>query len=189
MKRMIALLAAVAMLAALAACTPLQPRERSIEELGSTIEQAGLFWQDWWYHQGRFAEEHMEELPDNMPDYLPQRAWARLLPSSGFAHVNQIRDHLLQLYTDEQLARTEFPVVFYQYGDTLYVCVTRAGFSRPDWNTAMHELVEQRDGYAVVNTTVLVGSWHRQPEDAHEVPVTFRTTLRDGRVDAQEELV
>ena len=162
---------------------------RTIEELGGTISVAGAFWEDWWNLKGPFAWEHLESLDwDEVPEHLKARttAWNRLLPSSGFESLDDIRNYLLRYYTeswvDAEMACEWF--AFAWYDGALYVDGTRAGFPRPDWGTAVHTLIEQEGGHAVVETVVYWGSWHRYPhEDVYSWEVPYIFTFIDGRID------
>jgi len=132
------------------------------EELVEVIVAAGTFWEDWWDLRGRFAPEHIEE--ETVPAHLVG-FYSKLLPTSGFESLDDIRNYLLQYYTENwvnlELSR-ELPV-FIEYDGILYIATARAGFPRPDWETATHILIEQNGSHAVVETVVLVGTWHAEP--------------------------
>ena len=204
MKRLIAL--AFVGLIVLAGCTngattpytetttasPAAPQEYTIEQLGATIVAAGEFWEDWWNMRGPFAHEHIEELPwEDTPEHLLR--FSRFLPSSGFESLADIRAHLLQYYTEawvDAALAGEFSA-FVEYDGLLYVDTTRAGFSRSNWETATHTLVEQEGGRAVVETTVMHGAWHRIPyePDIEASPVQYTFTFVGGRIDQVESPV
>jgi len=160
----------------------------TIEELGETIVAAGTFWEDWWQLSGRFT--HIDwDGSINMPEHLVEErglGMFALLSTSGFESIDDIRNHLLQYYTeawaDAELSR-DF-AIFVEYDDVLYVDGTRAGFARPNWNNATHVLVEQEGSRAVVETTFLHGAWHRGYEYAYPVRAIYRFTFIDGKIDA-----
>jgi hypothetical protein len=182
------------------------PHIFSITELGETITAAGAFWEDWWNHRGVFSFENVgipawddwEASPEQrsvMPDYLAERGQSLglLLPTSGFESISDIRNYLSQYYTptwieasfDEGIPYTGIP--FAEYEGTLYVDITRAGFPRPNWETATHALIEQDDNHAIVETTVLWGSWHREPyDDAYPWEVLYRFTFINGKIETVE---
>jgi len=161
----------------------------SLDELGTTIVNAGNFWEEWWNLEGRFADEHIGEAAE--AEHLLASGFSQFLPTSGFESMNDIRAYLLQYYTENGLAEVEaewFP--FAEYEGNLYVATARAGFPRPDWTTAEHALIEQNGNRAIVETTVLVGSWHREPEaNAYAVETVYRYTLIDGRIDQVEQII
>ncbi|MCL2216805.1 MAG: hypothetical protein FWB91_07260 [Defluviitaleaceae bacterium] len=85
-----------------------QPRQYTLDELGETIVAAGEFWEDWWWRSGAFSWEHIDDSRRNWqpwveeitPAYHPlSRGFSILLPSSGFASLNEIGTHLMQFYT------------------------------------------------------------------------------------------
>lgn len=169
--------------------------EWTIEELGATIVAAGMFWEDWWNLRGAF--EHIEWVDmDELPEYITATrgfAFARSLPESGLTSLDDVRNYLLQYYTEEWIESAltyGVPYVgspFVEYDGVFYIDGTRAGFPRPDWESASHSLIEQDGSHVVVETTVLWGSWHRVPYDyAHPWEVLYRFTFVDGRIDAIE---
>jgi len=133
-----------------------------------------------------------EEYLARFPEHLRERGffWVQLLPSSGFESLSNIRDYLLQYYTERWVDAELFGefTKFVEYDGVLYVCGARAGLSRANWETAEHELIEQDGSRAVVETTVMHGAWHREPyeEDIGAVPVQYRFTFVDGRIDQVE---
>ena len=173
--------------------TPESPLEHTIEELGETIVVAGIFWEDWWAFTGLFAVEHIQWFESSeRPEYLSEKGhdWGWFSPESGLE--NDIRNFFLQHYTEAglnaELTRRFFPIV--EYGGVLYICGTRAGFARPNWETATHILIQQEGSRAVVETTVLVGGWHRtdiNPMD-YAWEEQFRFTLVDGRIDSIDKI-
>jgi len=171
----------------------------TIEEMGATIVAAGSFWEEWWSLTGRFDyHQHFVEFDwEPLPEYLCERglSFGMLLPSSGFAGINCIRDYLLKYYTeawvDAELFHAASP--FVEYKDTMFVDITRVGSVRPNWETATHTLIEQNGGHAVVETTVLWGGWHRLApgddiENAFPREVTHRFIFADGKIDSPGRL-
>ena len=167
--------------------------QRTIDELGETIVSVGMFWESWWNLTGLFAFEHIEwfEL-DERPEYLIGKGhdWGWLSTESGLE--NDIRNFFLQHYTEAglgaELTRQFFPVV--EYNGVLYIHGTRAGLARPNWKTATHILTEQDGSRAVVETTVLVGGWHRTDLDPMDYAweEQFRFTFVDGRIDSIDKI-
>ena len=135
----------------------------AIEELGETIVAAGSFWEEWWSLRGRFASEHLGDW-QKVPEHLI--SYQRLLPSSGFESLDDIRNYLLQYYTetwaDKQLS-DEWRPILVEYDSALYVDVMRAGITRTNWDTAAHTLLEQDGGRAVVEASALSSAWHMLP--------------------------
>ena len=148
-----------------------------IEGLGETIVAAGMIWEDWWHGNGRFASEHVdyEEMIGGM--------YSHLLPTSGFENLDDIRNYLLQYYTENWVESTmsDEGFAFVEYFDILYMHTIRAGFPRPDWSTATHTLIEQDGDRIVVETIVLAGAW--QPDLVYPSESVFRFTFIDGRID------
>ena len=166
---------------------------RTIEELGDTIVRAGTFWEDWWNLRGLFAYERIEWIDwGEEPEDLRGREanWGRFLSESNFE--DEVRSFLSHHYTEAglsvELSRQFNPIV--EYGGVLYIDVTRAGVVRPNWETAVHILVEQEGNRAVVETTVLISAWHRPDIDPMDgaVEEQFRFTLIDGKIDSIEKV-
>ena len=161
---------------------PESPPAWTIEELGATIEAAGTFWNDWWFGRGAFAwDEHVAPwVEGEMPEHLAM-LYARLLPSSGFESINDIRNYLLRYYTecwvDSELFGSAFPA-FVEYDGILYIHGIRMCFGDRRWETATHILVEQDGSHAVVETTVL--AWHGEI-DAY-VESRYYFIFVDGRI-------
>ena len=155
---------------------------------------------EWEYlpdHYATFSPEHnawlerrealMEEYLTRFPQHiLEMGAFDILLPSSGFSNLNDIRSYLLQYYTeswvDAQIS-SEFPT-FVEYDGALFVNVTRAGFARPNWETATYNLIAQDGSQAVVEATFLMGMWHMGHEHASPWEVQRQITFIDGRIDS-----
>lgn len=137
----------------------------------------------WLERQGVLTEEYM----DRFPEHLHERGtFGILLPTSGFTSLNDIREYLLRYYTpawiDAELHH-DFSV-FVEYDGVLFVDITRAGFVRPNWETATHAIIEQSDGHVTVETTVLTGAWHREPyEYVYPVETQHRFVFVDGKID------
>ena len=159
-------------------------RQLTLEEMGEIIVVAGTFWEDWWEWRGRFvyghilAEEHLESTEH------PAWVFQPLLPASGFESLGDIRNYLLQYYTEEWVDAElfgEFPV-FAEYNGRLYVHTPRAGFPRPNWQTASHILIWQGDNEAIIHTTVLYGIWYADIAEPWEVQ--YRITFVNGRINS-----
>jgi len=156
----------------------------TIEELGEKIVAAGAFWEDWWRVVGRFAY-HMIDWGNTHPN----GSYNRLLSSSGFENLEDIREFLSVYYTsswiDNELTG-QFPRFVMFEGD-LFVHTARAGLPRPMWETASHVLIEQGEGRAVVDTTVMM---FIDDETTSIFEKIYRFTLYNGLIDSyQEELV
>ena len=137
--------------------------ELTLDELGATIIAAGNFWEEWWQLSGRFAD----------------------LDDAYFTSLEDVRQYLLQTHTDawvDALFSNEF-VVFAEFDGVLHVDGTRAGFSRPRWDDATFEMIEQSGNRAVVEATFLFGSWHRGEEFAYPGRAIYRFVLINGRLD------
>ncbi|MCL2398630.1 MAG: hypothetical protein FWC91_02655 [Defluviitaleaceae bacterium] len=189
-----------------------QPCELTIEELGQMIVAAGQFWEDWWNLAGPFAGDapEWEQIPEHYvfdspeyteiternyarwaeyrakyPDDLPDgRAWSRVGSNSPFSSINDIRNYLLQLHTEEWVDANlfgEWPL-FYERDGMLFADGTRAGFPRADWNTAEHTLIEQEGNRTVVETTVLYGSWHRGYDYAYLSIARYQFIFINGKI-------
>ena len=65
---------------------------------------------------------------------------------------------------------------FVENDGILFIHIVRAGFMRPDWETATHTLIEQNGNRIVVETRVLMRSGEG---DAYS---TFRFTFIGGRI-------
>ena len=161
--------------------------EQSIEELGATIVEAGRFWEQWWGMNGMFTWEHIGNIPweewDELPEHLSSGGFGRLLPTSGFESIQDVHNYLLQYYTEAWIA-SEL-LFFYEYEDILYMHTARAGFPYPNWETATHTLIEQEGDRAVVETTVLIGTyncWYSEYGEPWETQLRF--TFVDGRIDS-----
>ena len=170
----------------------------TIEELGATIVAAGEFWEDWWHLRGLFALEHFdmpewEYLPEHyearIPQHLRYRGVDILLPSSGIKSLSDIRDHLLQFYTearaDSYILENGKHLFFAEYDGVVFVHTARAGTMRIDWNTATHILIEQNGNHAVVKTTAL-GYDHRGIGEVMPT-ITQHHTFIDGKIDVTEQ--
>ena len=167
--------------------TPLTEGQRiwTIEELGETIVQAGVFWEDWWNFSGIF--DGAVDFSTLAPSEIIFDG-GRVLPASGFGNLSDLRAFLLNFYTETQVDKElsdEFPR-FAEYNGNLYTNGTRAGFARPDWSTATHDLVGHEGNRQYVTTTVLYGGWHRtdlNPMD-YAWEMYYHFTFIDGRIDS-----
>ncbi|MCL2593640.1 MAG: IseA DL-endopeptidase inhibitor family protein, partial [Defluviitaleaceae bacterium] len=183
---------------------PFEPRVDDFpsmaEEFGNTIVAAGNFWEDWWNLSGRFSWDYIESIPweewGDLPDGIGERGFgSRLLPSSGFTSIRDIYNYLSKYYTENWLDEHLFGefsmfAVFAEHDGVLYIHDARAGFPRPNWETATHVLIHQDDNYATIETTVLHGSWHREESggSAYPTPVTHIFTFINGRIDSVVEI-
>ena len=147
----------------------------TLAEMGATIIAAGNFWEEWWQLEGRFADFEWDEEMNMLV----------LLPDAYFASIEDVRQYLLQTHTDawvDAFFSGDFPI-FAERDGVLYVDGTRAGFSRPRWDGATFELIEQDGNRAVVETTFLFGVWHRGEDYAYPSRAIYRFVLIDGRLD------
>jgi len=175
-----------------------QPHQHSLEELGETIEAAGEFWNKWWASHYTFEWAHIDDSRRNWqpwdeaitPAHHPlSRGFAIILPSSGFANLDDIASHLSQFYTQDWLDRRQFsePEVsmkfmeneyvtlfgfygFEEYDGELFVFIQVEWTQRPDWAGAVHTLIEQEGNRAVVETVVQ--------------SIRYRFILIDGKIDS-----
>ena len=186
MKKLFAMVSLLTLTLALAACgsngygqgaAPSETQETwTIEELGATIEAAGIFWNNWWFGRGPFSPEHT-----GSPEYLCDGFFVlRLLPTSGFESLDDIRNYLLQYYTeswvDSRLLRGYS--VFVEYNNILYFSAARACADDLNWETAEHILVEQDGNHAIVETTVI--AWAADLGEYFEIQRRF--IFIDGRI-------
>ena len=143
-----------------------------IKSMGETIVTAMSFWEEWWELRGRFADEHLVwyswddfDDEDEFPVAL-QYGLARLLPSSGFADMNDVYDYLSLYFTDnwiEHMAANNWPFPFVEHSGVLYIHGARAGFPRTNWETAVNILFLQDGYHTVVRTSALNSVWHMFP--------------------------
>jgi hypothetical protein len=151
--------------------------------------------------RGIFAWENFDETPweywIEQPNHPRSRGFQRVLPAFAFQSMNDVANHLSQFYTDEWVSREIFgerteaeaneiffgePLAFEEYAGELYVFTTRIGTLRPNWETATHNLIEQTDNFAVVETVVFA---YDHMDLRVEMPMaTFRVTLIDGRIES-----
>jgi len=155
-----------------------------IDPFAVTILRAGIFWDDFWYLDAMFSVNNIDW---GAPPHLAAQSFTRLLPTSGFENLDDIRNFLSQFYTDAwidaEFASDTPP--FAEYDDELFMQGARAGISRPNWNTASHELISDDGINAVVETTVMHYVWHI--EDAEHYEVTYTFTFVDGRINSVEQ--
>jgi len=183
MKRIIALLAAVAILVVLAACGTTETIPHiddtlyhiSAQTRDNIIVPAGNFWEDWWNLRGAFAPEHIGEGSDDP-------VFAELQPTSGFGSLAELRTHLLQWYTPAWLD-ANLHYHFIEEDGVLLVATARAGIVRADWSTA--QIVTTAPELTVL---VTFGAWHREPGEQYPHDVTYRFTFVDGRIDMIERV-
>jgi len=164
------------------------PRVWTIEELGEIIVASGNFWAEWWYTSGRFAFYHLgdwEDTPANIPSI-----YVELLPSSGFSDLNDIRDYLLQFYTESWInahLAQDVPA-FIEYDGILYTNVGRICGASADWETATHTLIDQVKCHAFVESSLIF--WARYWDDElaefylHPYEGTRSFTFINGRINS-----
>ena len=135
--------------------------EWSIEELGDIIVASGDFWNDWWLRQNNFGWEHTYPHVHLHSKNHPEHIYVRLLPSSGFTSLEDIRQRLSLYYTerfiDEILGAWQAP--FVEYANNLYILDARIGAGRTNWDTAIHTLIEADENSIVVRTSAIGGAW------------------------------
>jgi len=141
-----------------------------LEKFGEIIVEAGVFWDDWLGGGYRFSYEHVSSW-DDTPEYMAYLGFRKILPSSGFENLENIKSYLLQFYTEswvDNILNQELPSLaefnsgellglplFIEYDGELYMYFERLGFPRLKWQTAIHYLLELEDSYVVVKTSVL----------------------------------
>lgn len=135
--------------------------ERTVEELGEIIVAAGTFWAEWWETKGRFDWEHLVCWKDEIEDTPVHPALCvKVLPTSGFENINDIRNYLLQLYTaawvDTLLAHVEPP--FIEYNDILLMHTVRVCSGNLEWRKSSHTIINQSGCHALVKSTAIL-SW------------------------------
>ena len=134
----------------------------TIEELGEIIAAGNAVWEDWWLVRGRFSMEHQGW---HYNTTYQVDGGIKLLPTSGFVTFNDIRNYLLQFYTENWVNRQlsgQF-TVFFEYNDMPFINYDAGSFGAAftSFRTAEHILIEQNRNYAVVQTTALSGPWHK----------------------------
>ncbi|MCL2235115.1 MAG: hypothetical protein FWB98_01590 [Defluviitaleaceae bacterium] len=111
------------------------------------------FWERWWNFEIWFGMDHLSW---DVPDRLADLGYARLNPSSGFEDLDAVRRQLSLWYTRGWIDRmlTEEIPIFTEYEGELFVMAARNIHSRPDWETAVFEIIDQNDLYSVVEVVV-----------------------------------
>jgi len=152
-----------------------------VDRFAVPILRAGIFWDDFWYLDAMFSVNNIEW---GAPPHLAALSFTRLLPTSGFENLDDIRNFLSAFYSDEWIEAelTGDDPRFVEYDGELFMQGARAGVSRPNWNTAAHELISDDGVNAVVETTVMHYVWHTDDIEPYEVTYTF--TFVDGRIDS-----
>jgi len=160
--------------------------ELTIAELGDVIERAGHFWTELRTLEGRFAWEHFDH--NEALGYVH----LHLLPTSGFSRVEDVRNHLLQYYTENWAGIEEvwimrswdnFEQAFKEFGGMLYAVVASQG-TWYAWETAEHRLIEQDGNHAIVETRV--ETRYSATGDTNLRYTTFRFTFVGNRIDSGE---
>ena len=146
----------------------------------------------WIERQNAYIDEWNAKFPEGL---LDNRAFNILLPSSGFTSLDDIREYLLQYYTEAWVDAklfSDFPI-FVEYDGVLFVDVARACSLRPIWETASHILLETGslpdEGILVVETTV----GYREPWGPLGVTstvylATYRFTFIHSKINSVTEL-
>jgi len=163
----------------------------TVEELGEIIVAAGDFWEEWWSLLDRFDSIHFWDRKEQIYVPLEMRGlYAPLSPSSGFGSLDDVRNYLLQFYTvtwvEGTLNMSMSP--FVEHNGVLFAHFVRAGFSRINWDTATHILVERYDNRVIVETSALKGmwDWYTLGDDPMGVEVAIRFFIKNGRIDRVE---
>ncbi|MCL1935379.1 MAG: hypothetical protein FWF57_03255 [Defluviitaleaceae bacterium] len=139
-----------------------------IVELGEIIIQSMSFWHEVLYLRGRFSQEHLGHYSEvwDFPQHKPiLRAYQRVLPTSGFESLQDIKDYLLQFYT-ESFLESVFSLElapFIEYDNTLYLHTARIWFASSKLETAIYTLVEHNNDYSIVEMSVLRTVWDMLP--------------------------
>ncbi|MCL1934853.1 MAG: hypothetical protein FWF57_00510 [Defluviitaleaceae bacterium] len=140
-----------------------------IVTLEETIVKSMSFWHEVLYLRGRFSQEHLGHYSEvwDFPQHKPiLRAYQRVLPTSGFESLQDIKDYLLQFYTESFLesvfSSDNFPS-FIEYDNTLYIHTARIGFASSKLETAVYTLIEHSNEYSIVETSVLRTVWDMFP--------------------------
>jgi len=124
----------------------------SLTDFGRIIEEEGRFWDSWRNFFWHFDTQHIvweDRILHNGNEFV------RLLPSSGFENIDNIRDRLWN-YTEswaEQLLTSEAPP-FIEHNRELYINMERPRIAHPVWETATHILIEQEGEHAIIETTI-----------------------------------
>jgi len=188
-----------------------QPRQHTLEELSTTIEAVGEFWNRWYASHHTFEWEHIDDSRRNWqpwdetitPAHHPlSRGFAIITPSSGFTSLNDIGSYLSQFYKPAWINAGRFaePLVimefmpeefvdlfgfygFEEYDGELFVFIQTEWSARPDWTTATHTIIEQYGDYVVVETVVSTSI--NGFEDGDIMPtIRYLFTFIDGRIDS-----
>jgi len=136
--------------------------EWSIEELGEIIVASGIFWVEWWgeLESSRFAWENFrsyEDTPIHLRE-LRESGFMELLPSSGFDELSDIRNYLLQFYTESFVDNLLFvnpSPPFIEYDGALLSFAGWIPTPRTRWESSIHSLLELDGSHATVETSVL----------------------------------
>jgi len=160
----------------------------TIEELGETITAAGIFWEDWWGFGGVFALSNSEQsvfVPTDAEHPGVGMGFTPFLPASGFVTLDDVRDHLLQFYTEDTADNIIANyMIFTEIDGVVHFADARYGMARPRWDDATFALIEQVGNRAVVEATFLHGGWHRGDwDDAYPRRAIHRFVMIDGKID------
>jgi len=153
--------------------------------MGDIIVASGEFWEEVWNLTGRFRWENLVwengEPDERLPEHL-HFIYLEVLPSSGFKSLADVRLFLSQFYTEARidvLLGDDFPF-FAEHGGALFLHVARHCSTRPIWITAIHRLIGQENGCAVVETEV----FYFAPDSRSFYCTTLRFTFTNGRINS-----
>jgi len=162
-----------------------QPAEElPLQRFGEMIVTGGTFLEHWWSLSGYFAHVSAD-FRDDIIGY--PGVFGELLPASGFHTFEDIRIYLREFYTEDMITYLLDARIVEPF-DVIWVDVLRAGFPRPNWQTATHTILERDGNNALVETRVMWGAWHMLPYtgDAQEWEVVYHFTFENGRISAIE---
>lgn len=167
-----------------------QTYKHTIEELGAIIESAGRFWEEWEWAMMRFDVDWSEM---DWYSVHSDSIYLRLLTTSDFKSMNDIREYLLKYYTQAWVdARlSEEPALFAERDGVLYMNVARMNDPRLlDWRMASHVLVASDGDLVMVETSVaIVGSWIEDQYGAQRpLEAVQRFAFINGRIDSMREI-
>jgi len=143
---------------------PDAPIAHTLAQLSATIIAAGQFWEDWWAFEGLFtySEGYGIFVPKDPNTPGTGMSFSPLLPASGLSNLNDVRNHLLQFYTDA-LVDAEMAHTFIEYDGVLHFANARAGFPRFDWTDATFTIIDETDESTIVEASVRHGYFILDP--------------------------
>ena len=146
-------------------------------------------------HLARLERQEARRLDSlaRIPEHLQDLVLGEFLPTAALSSLEDVVNYLLSYHTvdllTQWLANTaqNMDNPFHEYNGVLFVDVTRAGFPRADWDASSHVIFYEGDGYVVVESRVLWGSWHRICCGfVYPWEVIYRFTMVDGLIDGIE---